>query len=175
MKRLIALLFPAIFLGGCVTVPYDTDSVYYQTYPATVSAQVSSGYYYPDRTYPYTPAPYSRPYPYYPYYQPPRYVPPAPVIVPPPIEFNYNRNVRPGWQNHPHPHHDEFRNGPRPEWNHPGAARPQWQQRNDGHPEWQRREWQRREWQRGGDGNERRGDGREQWRHDGSRGNFRQR
>lgn len=164
MKRLLALFCLALLLGGCVAVPYDADSVYY---PTTVSAQVSSGYYYPNRTYPYTPAPYSRPYPYnYPYYQPyqpPAYFPPAPVIVPPP-RLPPHRNTLPGWQNHPHPHPDALRNGPQPEWNHHDGSRPHWQHRNDGRRDWQGRDGGREDWRR---------DGGHDWRHDGRRGYFR--
>lgn len=161
MKHLLVLLSLALLLQGCVALPYDADSVYY---PTAVSAQVSSGYYYPDRTYPYTPTPYSRPYPYNPYYQPPVYIPPAPVIVPQP-RFDHHRNARPGWQSHSHQHSDSFRNGPQPEWGSRSGPRPHWQHRNDSHRDWQGHDGGRKDWRR---------DGRHDWQHDGRRGHYRQ-
>lgn len=117
LVRLPALLFPALFLAGCVAVPYDNETVYY---PApTVSAHISSGYYYPYN--------HATPYPHHrPYYQPPAYVTPAPVIVPR-RHFDYHRNVQPGIQNYPHPRHDGFRDGPRPDWQKRDGARQHWQ------------------------------------------------
>lgn len=157
MKRLYALPLLAflIALGGCVAVPYDTDSVYYSSYPSVMTAEAygSYGYAYPDRGYPYAVPRYGQPYPYsaYPYYQPPAYSPPAPIIVPPPLEFRYRRDRQPGWDNHAPQRHDQFRNGPRPDWNHGGTPQPRWEYRDDG-----RRNWQQRNWQpRGNHGNER--------------------
>lgn len=169
MKRVLALLCAAMLLGGCVAVPYDSETVYYPAYPTTFSAQISSGYHYPDyhrHSYPYISPPYSRPYPYY---QPPAYIPPAPVIVPPPIQ--------PGWQHrHPDPRRDVYRGGPRPDWNRPGTPHSQWRQ-GDQRPGRQRHEGNSYEW-RGGS-HEWRGDRQQQWQRDGSRdgrrGNFDQR
>lgn len=144
MKRVLALFCPALFLAGCVTVPYDTGTGYYAAYPATVSVQASSAYYYPGyhkHAYPYASPPYSRPYPSYPsypsypyqYQQPPAYVPPAAIIAPPPVEFRYERNMRPGT---PHRH-----------WQHRNTPPADWQWRDSGSHEWRgnsgRQHWRR--------------------------------
>lgn len=124
MKRLLAIVCPVLLLGGCVAVPYDYDSGYHTTYPATVTTRISGSYRYPEPTYPYAGPVYGYPYPVYPYPPPaPAYRPPAPVIVPPPtIEYRHERNERPGWQNQPSPsRNDQLRHGPLPETNQPGA------------------------------------------------------
>ncbi|TCS35970.1 hypothetical protein EDC30_10833 [Paucimonas lemoignei] len=153
MKRLPILVFPAILLGGCVAMPYETDSAIYAGYPATVTAQAGSVYYYDtQRVSPYGysyPAPYyGRPYPpqTYPYHRPPVYTPPAPVIVPPPMEFHYRRDAQPGWQNRPLPQHDQFRNGPQSNWRHPGTPPSNLEHRRDGRSDSQQREWGRKDW-----------------------------
>ncbi|QAU34966.1 hypothetical protein [Janthinobacterium sp. 17J80-10] len=129
MKHIIALFGLSALLAGCVAVPYDADTVYYPA-PA-VSATISSGYYH---GYP-APNPYYRPYPYY---QPPAYVTPAPVIVAPPVQFNYNRNVRPGVQERHHQRQEGAEDGQRRR----DGERPDWQRRDGGRqggrPEWRR-------------------------------------
>lgn len=149
MKRLFVLLSPValLVLGGCVAVPYETDTVYYSAYPSTITAQASGsyGYYYPNQTYPYAVPRYGQTYPYYPnpYYRPPAYTPPAPIIVPPPMEFRYEGDRRPG---HNAPQRDQFRNGSRPDWNRRNSPAPSWEYRDDGRRDWQWRDGQRRDW-----------------------------
>lgn len=128
MKHTIVFFGLSALLAGCVAVPYEAETVYYPA-PA-VSATISSGHYHGHPA----PYPYARPYPYYPA---PAYVSPAPVIVAPPVQFNYSRQTRPYVQDH-HQRHDGVHDGLRRR----DGTRPDWQQRNDrkhdGRPEWRR-------------------------------------
>jgi hypothetical protein len=153
MKHLFILICSPMLLVGCAAVPYDADTVYYPNYPVTVTAHASSGYYYPGGGYPYAAPYYGQPSPYYSYpyprppaYNPPVFTPPAPIVVPPTLEYRYNSNGRRDWHNQPSPHHDHFRNGPQPDWNRHGDSHNNWDRSHD-----ERRDWQRRDWNQQGD------------------------